>query len=617
MVSRLVAACFLLCTQTLFAQTSSTQSLAPGRPPDQLRVLSYNIHHGAGTDNKIDLGRIARVIQSVDPDLVMLQEVDRNVRRSGNVDQANQLAKLTNLQAVFGPNIDLQGGQYGNALLTRLPLIESRNERLPNVDSGEQRGAIHATVWFFGMPLRVVSTHFDHRRDDRERVASAIAINQRLSETPDVPAILAGDINATRDSSTLNTLIKRWSIAGPDSPTIPVVKPTRQIDFIMFRPTARWTVMETRVLEESVASDHRAIFSVLKWTESDAEHSKRVASRRNVLRVPDSTGDSDASTTDQWRAREQSIRYGVESIMGRLPSERKPQPPAYQVLSEVDCGSYIRQQISYQSETDCQTPAYLCIPKSLPDDGSVRVPAVLCLHPTDNRVGYDVVVGLSDRPNRQYAAELAERGFVTLSPSYPLLASYQPDIRELGWKSGTLKAVWDNMRGVDLLQSLPYVRDEAIAAIGHSLGGHNAIFTAVHDSRIQAVFSSCGLDSFRDYYGGDEQKWFPEKGWTQTRYMPRLSNYRGRLDDIPFDFHELIALLAPRHVMIAAPVGDANFRRDSVQDLTREARRVFALHGHPGRLIVHHPDCEHDFPVEMRMAAYDLFESVFDFKGEH
>ena len=93
-----------------------------------------------------------------------------------------------------------------------------------------------------------------------------------------------------------------------------------------------------------------------------------------------------------------------------------------------------------------------------------RVPAVLCLHPTDNSVGHGVVVGLGGKANRQYASELAERGYVTLAPSYPLLAKYQPDLKALGWQSGTLKAVWDNIRGLDLLASLPFVRPDAFGA---------------------------------------------------------------------------------------------------------------------------------------------------------
>ncbi len=590
-------------------------SLAAEHPPDQLRVLSYNIHHGEGIDSKLDLSRIAEIIRSVDPDVVMLQEVDQNVGRSGTVDQPNRLEELTGLRSIFGANIDLQGGKYGNAILTRLPLIKHHNYQLANYDQGEQRGVLEAELWFFGMPLRVFGTHFDHRPDDRERMASAKAINL-ISDVSYPPAVLAGDINATRDTNVLKRLQEQWSIAGPDLPTIPSTQPTNQIDFIFFRPSNHWNVLETRVLEEPLASDHRPILSVLQWVESDSERERRLSVREDVLAVRNRDGKVfRAENPSQWRDRATAIRLGMETVMGPMPEPRPERAPAFQVLNQIDRGNYWLQKISYQSQMGCDTPAYLCIPKSLPTDGSVKVPAVLCLHPTDNQFGHDVVVGLGGKANRQYASELAERGYVTLAPSYPLLANYQPDLEALGWSSGTLKAVWDNMRGIDLLQSLPYVDDASIGAIGHSLGGHNAIYTAAHDSRIRAVVSSCGLDRYQDYYDGDPARWLPGEGWTQTRYMPRLTNYRGRLMDIPFDFHELLALLAPRHVMIVAPTHDSNFRVASVQRLTTEARKVFSLHDLPERLTVLHPDCEHDFPLEMRQAAYEMFDTAFSFVG--
>ena len=254
-------------------------------------------------------------------------------------------------------------------------------------------------------------------------------------------------------------------------------------------------------------------------------------------------------------------------------------------------------------------PAYLCVPKDVLA-GKRKARGVLCLHPTDDTVGHKVVVGLGGKANRQYAAELADRGYVTLAPAYPILANYQPDVAALGWESGTLKAVWDNVRGLDLLEALPFVDGNRFAAIGHSLGGHNAVYTAVFDDRLKAVVSSCGLDSYVDYYGGAEKNWYPEKGWCQTRYMPKMADYRGRLAEIPFDFHGMIAALAPRHVLIIAPTKDSNFRPESVDRVAEAARPVFALYGHPERLRVLHPECEHDFPDAMREEAYKLFDAV-------
>jgi hypothetical protein len=308
-----------------------------------------------------------------------------------------------------------------------------------------------------------------------------------------------------------------------------------------------------------------------------------------------------------WEKRRAEIVRGMHEVMGPLPGAEKRCPLDLRVEDETDAGSYVRRFVTYASEPGSRTPAYLLIPKHALA-GKMKARAVLCLHPTDNKIGHKVVVGLGGMPNRQYAAELAKRGFVTLAPSYPLLASYQPGLATLGWQSGTLKAVWDNMRGLDLLESLPYVARRGFGAIGHSLGGHNAVFTAVLDARIDVIATSCGLDSFLDYMNGDPAVWRPEKGWCQTRYMPRLANYAGRLEEIPFDFHELIGALAPRLCFISAPMRDSNFKWDSVDRIVQAAAPVYALYGKPQTLIVEHPDSEHDFPDAMRERAYALLK---------
>jgi dienelactone hydrolase len=310
-----------------------------------------------------------------------------------------------------------------------------------------------------------------------------------------------------------------------------------------------------------------------------------------------------------WQKRRADIVRGMESIMGKLPGKEKRCPLDVKVEEEVDCGNYVRRLITYASEPGSRVPAYLLIPKDLLK-GNRKTPAVLCLHGTDNVVGHGTVVGLGKNANRNYASELAERGYVCLAPNYPLLAKYQPDVKKLGWDSGTLKAVWDNIRGLDYLESLPFVDGKAMGAIGHSLGGHNSVYTAVFDDRLKVVVSSCGLDSFLDYYGGDEKNWEPEKGWCQTRYMIKLAGYKGKLADIPFDFHELIGALAPRHVLIIAPKEDHNFRSASVDKIATAARPVFKLYGHPDHLRLEHPDGGHDFPPAMREEAYKLFDAV-------
>ena len=329
--------------------------------------------------------------------------------------------------------------------------------------------------------------------------------------------------------------------------------------------------------------------------------------RTNLLVYRDRRGNAQAvESRSHWAKRRAEILRGMQSIMGPLPGREKRVPLAMSVTEETDCGTYLRRLVTYASEPGSRTPAYLLIPKPLLARRGGKARAILCLHPTDFKVGHGVVVGLGKTSYPAYASELAERGYVALAPAYPQLANYQPDIRALGYASGTMKAIWDNLRGLDLLESLPFVKHGGFGAIGHSLGGHNSVFTAVFDERIKVIVSSCGLDFFTDYYGGNPDVWKPERGWCQLRYMPRLLDYAGRLAEIPFDFAELIGALAPRMCFLSAPLKDSNFKWESVDRIAIAARPIYELLGKPDNLVVEHPACEHDFPEAMRTKAYDL-----------
>ena len=294
----------------------------------------------------------------------------------------------------------------------------------------------------------------------------------------------------------------------------------------------------------------------------------------------------------------------MEKIMGKLPEDKRRVSLDIEIEEEIDGGDYIQQLVTFQSEHNARIPAYLCLPKGVTTNSAKmntkkKAKAVLCLHPTDKSVGHKVVVGLGGREGRAYAAELAERGYVTISPAYPLMANYWPNLDELGYISGTMKAIWDNVRGLDVLEDMEEVRAGGVGAIGHSLGGHNAIYTATFDARIAAVVSSCGFDSYQAYKDGDITS------WTSSCYMPRLRDYA--LAAIPFDFHDMVAALAPRPFFASAPLSDDNFKWQSVDAVAAAARRVYALYGVEDRLSIAHPDCAHDFPLEMRERAYALF----------
>jgi len=198
-----------------------------------------------------------------------------------------------------------------------------------------------------------------------------------------------------------------------------------------------------------------------------------------------------------------------------------------------------------------------------------------------------------------YALELARRGYVTLSPDYPSMGEHQHDFDADDYESGSMKAIYDNMRAIDLLQSLPEVDPERIGCIGHSLGGHNGLFTAVFDRRIKAVVTSCGFTSFHKYMAGDLH------GWSGPRYMPRVASHYNYLpDQMPFDFAEVIAAIAPRAVFIVAPLHDDNFDVAGVREAVNSARSVYKLLGRPDRLKVIYPNLGHDFPTDAREGAY-------------
>lgn len=238
---------------------------------DTLRILCYNIHYGQGTDGKYDVARLAKVIERTKPDLVALQEVDVGVKRSGRVHEAQKLSELTGMEVRFGPTQHYEGGLFGNAVLTRLPILDVMIQPLPYTESTPQlvtypRGAIVVTVRGPGdKPLRFISTHFQHNLPE-DRVEEAKAINKHFASNDDVPTILAGDMNAQPDADPIKILLKQWTNAIDDAatPTAPSTKPRSRIDYIFYRPASRFEMVESKVIAEPLASDHRPVLAILK-----------------------------------------------------------------------------------------------------------------------------------------------------------------------------------------------------------------------------------------------------------------------------------------------------------------------------------------------------------------
>jgi dienelactone hydrolase len=283
--------------------------------------------------------------------------------------------------------------------------------------------------------------------------------------------------------------------------------------------------------------------------------------------------------------------------MGPLPHIDHRSPLNVQVLDEVKRPRYIRKKITFSAEPGGIVYAWLLIPH-----GAHNAPAALCLHQT-TQIGKDEPAGLGGKANLHYAKELAERGYVTLAPDYPSFGDDKTDFRRdvytRGYRSGSMKGIVNHIRAVDLLVSLPEVDSRRIAVIGHSLGGHNALFVAAFDKRIRAVVTSCGFTSMAYYYGGNL------KGWASDRYMPLISSvYHNSPKELPFDFSDILSAIVPRAVFVNAPLHDSNFDVDGVNACVTKMKRKFPA----DRLVVEHPDCGHDFPPDVRERAYRFLD---------
>lgn len=301
-----------------------------------------------------------------------------------------------------------------------------------------------------------------------------------------------------------------------------------------------------------------------------------------------------------WAKRREHIVRHFSRVTGPLPSPMRRVPLDVKILEEVKVGALTRRKLSFQSDPTDRVTAFLFLPSTgMP---ATKRPAVLCLHQTTN-VGKDEPAGIRGDPNLKYALELAERGFVTLAPDYPSFGEHVYDFDpKHGYVSGTMKAIWDNIRAVDLLETLSEVGEEQIGCIGHSLGGHNAIFTAVLEPRLKAVVSSCGFSSMQK----DDVP-----SWTGRSYMPRIATeFKNDRKLLPFDFHELIAAIAPQAFFASAATKDDDFDVTGVQDVIAAARPIYDLYGRPNDLVGHYPEAGHSFPEESRKRAYEFLDRI-------
>lgn len=243
-------------------------SLCPQVPLTQpLTALTFNIHGGLGGGD-LNLDRIASEISGWRADVVLLQEIDSRRPRTGGGRQADQLGRWTGMNSVYGGNQGKPGGgTIGNAILSRHPILSSRNITLPRAGGREQRGLLHAVLDVNGLEVSVYVTHWDHasgsaRQAQATAVAAAIAADPR-------PTLVGGDLNTVTGSRPLRTLRRAglrdaWAVGTGPGLTVPAGSPRRRIDFILHD---EWfTPLQAKVLVSAI-SDHRAVWSRLELRE--------------------------------------------------------------------------------------------------------------------------------------------------------------------------------------------------------------------------------------------------------------------------------------------------------------------------------------------------------------
>ena len=233
------------------------------------RVMTYNIHHGEGLDGKVDLLRIAELIKREGADIVALQEVDKGVERTARRDFPDELAALTGMTCVFSNNYHFQGGEYGNAVLTRFPVKRWTNTHYQKVNETEQRGILQLTLEIRGREIVFMATHIDHRPDDAARWSNVGEIEGLLQQYRGRPIIICGDFNDTPESRVCRRLSQTfddvWTLAGQgDGFTIPAEKPRTRIDYILVSKDKSLAPLKASV-PQSDASDHLPVVGEFRF----------------------------------------------------------------------------------------------------------------------------------------------------------------------------------------------------------------------------------------------------------------------------------------------------------------------------------------------------------------
>jgi dienelactone hydrolase len=317
------------------------------------------------------------------------------------------------------------------------------------------------------------------------------------------------------------------------------------------------------------------------------------------------------TTPAQWEAKRKGIMERLAVIFGTPSSDVKPEPEA-EVLGTEDLGSYDRVHVRIASEPDDTIPAYILRPKQRPDG---RQPVMIVLHQTQ-APGKQEACGMTGDPEMAFAKELAERGVLCIVPD---AIGFGERIREGGrpydgahkfyekhpqW-SFFGKMLWDVGRIIDYLETLPEVDASRIGVIGHSHGAYGSITAAVFEPRIALAVASCGFNTLRA--DPDPNRWSH-----LTALMPRLGFYVDAIEEAPFDWHEIIACIAPRPYFNWATADDSIFpNTGNLPEIYAQVKDVYALYGKADVFTGHLAPGPHKFPASARQEAYAWIERSF------
>jgi len=241
--------------------------------PQIIKVLTYNVHSCLGMDGKLFPARIARIISRHSPDIVALQEVDKNMERSRNQDQANLIAEQLDMQSIFFPLLQDRGGEYGLAILSRYPSNAMGFKILPKLKMkrpSENRGVMWLRLDTHCGPMHFFNTHLSYITSEKMAQMRHIVEGNMLDAIPSSePVIFCGDLNSGSDSPTYKLLSEKLIDSqkvhphSPPDPTFISSYPLLRLDYIFHsRHLAPVRVEVINDWECRLASDHLPVSSI-------------------------------------------------------------------------------------------------------------------------------------------------------------------------------------------------------------------------------------------------------------------------------------------------------------------------------------------------------------------